>query len=366
MENFKSEPIVVLPMSSISEVISAIRQNDVYEAFIAEEGKISIVTLREVLKASDISNMRVSSLMLPVSKLPPDATVGRAARLMGDYRLRALPIVRKKAIEGVVTAKSLCQALLTANELKNTRINKIMKRNPLTINETESVSKARNVMLKNGIDHLPVLDSGKLCGIILSSHIVFSMTPTEGPRRGGFVGETSRYSDLKVSALLDPNVLVCEPEDKASDVLGKMMKQGKTYAVIQLWQEIQGIVTYRDFMVLLAEEEEPGIPAYIVGLPEDPFEAELAKAKFLKEAKTLQKAFPKIAEIRATVKTKHISENRRRYEVDVLITEAGEVHAYKEDGWDLPAVFDQIANKVKRMLTQKPAKRRGSPRTMPP
>ncbi len=366
VESFASAPVVVLPTSPISEVISALEQKDAYEAFIQEKNRVSTITLREILKASDISNMRVSSLMSPVTKLSPDDTVGKAARLMGEYRLRALPIVRKKAVEGVATAKSLCQALTTAKELGGVRINKIMKRNPITINGGEPVSKARNLMLRNGIDHLPVLDLGRLCGILLSSHIAGLMMPREGPRRGAFLSEPSGYLDLKVSALMEPNVLICDPEEKVLAVLKRMMEQGKTYALVQLWQETQGIVTYRDFMVLLAETETPSVPAYIVGLPEDPFEAELAKAKFLKGAKALQKSFPKIEEIRSTIKTKYISEDRRRYEVDVLITSRGKVYAYKETGWDLPSIFDQIMDKVKRIISRKPSKKRTRPRTVPP
>jgi len=144
-----------------------------------------------------------------------------------------------------------------------------------------------------------------------------------------------------------------------------MTKQRKTYAVVKLWHEIQGIATYRDFIVFLAEPEEIEIPVYIVGLPDDPFEAGLAKIKFLRDAKSLCKSFPKIEEIRSTIKTEDLFGDRRRYEVNVSIRSAGKIYTYTEEGWDLPSIFDLIADKMKRLLTKKRKRWRKSLRKIP-
>jgi len=117
-----------------------------------------MITLREILKAADIS-MRVSSLMFYVPKLSPEDTVGKAAKLMNDYRLRALPIISEGTIEGAVTSQSLCRALLSVRTFRGVKVGKMMTRKPVTIDKGESVSKARSIMLNHGIDHLPVLDS---------------------------------------------------------------------------------------------------------------------------------------------------------------------------------------------------------------
>jgi len=359
VDSFETKPIIVSSTSPISEVMGILKQNDAYEVFIQEEDKVSTITIRQILKASDISNMMASSIMFYVSKLSSDDTVGKAAKLMNDYRLRALPIVNEGTIEGAVTTQSLCRALiLSKKKLRGVRISRIMTRNPITIDKGESVSKARRLMLNHGIDHLPVLDSGMLCGILLSNHIVLSMFPREGLERGAFVSDPSGYRDIKVSGLMDSNVLVCDPKEKALAVLKRMMEHGKTYYVVYLWHEIQGIVTYRDFIFFLAEPEKLDIPAYIVGLPDDPFEAQLARIKFMRNAKALRKSFPKIEEIHSMIRTEDISGNRRRYEVDVSIRAAGKIYFYSQDGWDLPSIFDSITDRMKRILIKKQIKRR--------
>jgi CBS domain-containing protein/ribosome-associated translation inhibitor RaiA len=357
VESYESKPLVASPSSFVSEIIGVLQSNEAYEAFIEEGNKTGIVTMRDILKAPDIANMKASSIMTPIAKLSPNETVGKAARLMSDYRLRALPIGRERKIDSAITIQATCQSLLSIKEFAQVRIGKIMKRDPVTIGKNDSMSKARSLMVKHGIDHLPVLDSGKLCGMLLSSQIVLSLFPKERLSKGTLSGEAAGYSDLKVSGLMDTDVLTCEPEEKASEALKKMIQQRKTYTIVKLWDELQGIATYRDFVGFIAEPEALDVPAYIVGLPDDPFEAELARMKFIREAKTLRKSFPTIEEIRAAIKTKQVSSGKHRYEVSVSVKTTGRVHAFSEQGWDLPFIFDELGGKMKRLMTKKPERR---------
>jgi CBS domain-containing protein len=353
LASFESKPIVVSPSSSVSEIIGVLQRNDAYEVFVEDGVRTGIITLRDLVKAQDIANMKASTIMVPIAKLSPDETVGKAARLMTDYRLRALPIGHEKRIDGVVTVQELCQSLLSIKEFGQTRVDRVMKRNLVIVGKNDSFSKARSLMTKHGIDHLPVVDAGKLCGILLSSQLVASMFPKERLSKGTLSGETAGYSDLRVQGLMDANVLTCGPEEKALTVLKRMIQRRKTYTLVKLWDELQGIVTYRDFVGLLAEPIELDVPVYVTGLPDDPFEAHLAKSKFVREAKTLRKSFPTIQEIRATIKTKKASSGKQRYEVSVSITTPSKVHAYSAGGWSLPMVFDDIGDKMKRLLAKK-------------
>ena len=357
VESYESKPLVASPSSSVSEIIGVLQSNEAYEVFIEEGNKTGIVTMRDILKAQDIANMKASSIMTPIAKLSPNETVGKAARLMSDYRLRALPIGRERKIDSAITIQATCQSLLSIKEFAQVRIGKIMKRDPITIGKNDSMSKARSLMVKHGIDHLPVLDSGKLCGMLLSSQIVLSLFPKERLSKGTLSGETAGYSDLKVSGLMDSDVLTCELEEKASEALKKMIQQRKTYIIVKFWDELQGIATYRDFVGFIAEPEALDVPAYIVGLPDDPFEAELARMKFIREAKTLHKSFPTIEEFRAAIKTKQVSSGKHRYEVSVSVKTTGRVHAFSEQGWDLPFIFDELGGKMKRLMTKKPERR---------
>lgn len=362
IEMFESRPLIASPTSSLPEIIGILEKNDANEVFIEHGDKVGVVTIRDVLRASEISGMRASSLMTIVPKLSPSDAVEKAAAFMSDYRLRALPTGEKK-IDGAVTVQSICKALLPIEEFRRIKIDKLMKKDPITIGKSESASKARSIMVEHSVDHLPVTDSGKVCGILLSNQVVLSMFPKGKLEQGMFSGEATKYSSIKASELMDANILVCEPDERASDVLERMIEQDKTYALMKQWDELQGIATYRDFVALLVKPEKPDFPAYIVGLPDDPFEANLAQAKFFKEAKALRRSFPEIEEIRATIRTRSVPSGKQRYEIGVSIEARGKIHTFSAEGWDLPVAFEGLQDKMKRILTQRPDKRkRGSTR----
>jgi hypothetical protein len=94
-------------------------------------------------------------------------------------------------------------------------------------------------------------------------------------------------------------------------------------------------------------------PYYIVGLPDEPIEAEEAKLKFDRLAGELAKAFPFIEEVRAVVKTKESAKGKSRYEVHVEVYTPKETHAFSDGGFSIAAVFDSLGPKMKRLLSSK-------------
>jgi len=117
------------------------------------------------------------------------------------------------------------------------------------------------------------------------------------------------------------NITKSDANDSLHSVVGLMLNSGSSYSVIELLGEVQGIITYRDIVSLLGEKVgEEDIPAFIIGLPEDPFDAELAKSKFVNIVRLLRKTtLPEIEEARCHIKLRDIEGERRRYEVDVNI-----------------------------------------------
>jgi ribosome-associated translation inhibitor RaiA len=104
------------------------------------------------------------------------------------------------------------------------------------------------------------------------------------------------------------------------------------------------------------EDEKTGdVPAFIIGLPEDPTAA-LAESKFKKTMMAFAKVYPKIDEARANVRTHVKPGSKTRYEVEVFVKVPGHRFEFVEEGWELPTVFDRISDKLKRLMTKPPEK----------
>ena len=110
-----------------------------------------------------------------------------------------------------------------------------------------------------------------------------------------------------------------------------------------------------------SESAKPGqepvseVPAFIIGLPEEP-ESQLAESKFKKTIASLAKAYPKIEEARANVRSHVRPGSKTRYEAEVFVQVPGHRFEFVEEGWELPIVFDRISDKLKRLMTKPPEK----------
>jgi hypothetical protein len=166
---------------------------------------------------------------------------------------------------------------------------------------------------------------------------------------------TQKNLGYQASSIME-TPLTCQARDKASEALANMLQAGKTYNLVTVLGMVQSIVTPRDYINLIAEPKPiVEIPVYIVGLPEDPFEAEIAKSKFLNTIGTLKRTFPEIEEARSVIKiSKSVKgKERRRYEVDIVITTHKGVINYSHSGWELPSIYDELATRIKRLMTQR-------------
>lgn len=355
VRELQTPPVVVPSTYKISKIAGVLHDLDGYEVFMIDNDRIGMVTMRDILNVSQLTSEKASALVKYPAKLSPTTSLSVAARIMTDYRLRALPIVDGRKIVGVVTAKRILEVLLEKGFL-NFPIKHLITGSLITITENDTVAKARDLMIKKRIDYLPVTSHGKVTGVTTSSQIVFHLIPKEGIGSEAIGIDIQRNLGFQVKALMDKEPLLCRVEEEASDVLRDMLRMGKTYALITVLDMVQGIVTPRDYIKLIAEPEvKPEIPVYIVGLPEDPFEAEMAKSKFLNVVGKLKKVFPQIEEARSVIKISesYKGKERRRYEVNVTIKTPKDLKTYTHEGWELLNVYEELAVRLKRLLTQK-------------
>jgi CBS domain-containing protein len=145
--------------------------------------------------------------------------------------------------------------------------------------------------------------------------------------------------------ITDP--VISAPEADVRQVIEQIRKRGTTYSLVTLWGELQGIITYRDCVKFLAEPRQESLPISIIGLPEDPFEAEAAKAKFERIIKRLARSFPDILEARSVVRVSEKPKQTRRYEVRVELITPRKTMSYALSGWNLPEIFDELSERMK-------------------
>jgi hypothetical protein len=103
------------------------------------------------------------------------------------------------------------------------------------------------------------------------------------------------------------------------------------------------------------------LPVYIVGLDDNDIESSLAKTKFQRSIESLSHVYPELGEARATVRAFSKGKERKHFEVHVMIRLPKHQFEFREEGWSIEEVFENIGLKIKRLMTKprdSPARRR--------
>jgi hypothetical protein len=112
-------------------------------------------------------------------------------------------------------------------------------------------------------------------------------------------------------------------------------------------------VTFRDFLKLLPiTGPNDEAPVSIIGLPDNPLEAELVTSKFTASVKLLQKMDPTVTGVRAVIKNKAVNSNTMLHQVKVFIDSTKWHESYEASGYDIAKVFAEIDTWIKRIASK--------------
>lgn len=353
-----TKPTIIEPTETLSSVINKITRNKAYDVFCIH-GKTTLSTnILSLLNAKNITTMKVEPFLSPVPYISPNDSIQKASHIMTHYRTREVPVVTKNKIIGVVTAKQILK-LLSLKDNKWIKANLIYTQNPITVSSDESLSTAKRIMISKKIDHLPVINNDKIKQVLTSSHLIESIIPKESLGRFSKGANRIHKLESKIANTGSTRIPQCSPNDDLNKILKLMLKSDTTCCLVNLWDNLQGIITFKDVLGLLASKIETQIPLFIVGMPEDQKNSNLISSKFEKTLKRLQQTYSEIHEARVAIK-KQRSGGKREGKFDVTIMITTSHHApliYKSVGFDLGEVLEELSQKLLRNLSKRAKQR---------
>ena len=113
--------------------------------------------------------MKVSEIMSSrVIHIGPDEPVSAAAKLLKRCNVGALPVCDgAKRLRGIVTDRDIVTRCVALDaDPAHTRVAEIMSRGIVTASPFDEVGHAAHVMRDDQVRRLPVLDEGKLVGMV--------------------------------------------------------------------------------------------------------------------------------------------------------------------------------------------------------
>jgi acetoin utilization protein AcuB len=99
----------------------------------------------------------------------PCDTLQVAQGIMEAGRFRQLPVVDEGKLIGIVTDRDLRQYV---GQLNHTRVDAVMSLHPFSVHPSTPVEHAIHILVTNKIGSLPVVDNGELVGIITATDML--------------------------------------------------------------------------------------------------------------------------------------------------------------------------------------------------
>jgi CBS domain-containing protein len=103
----------------------------------------------------------------------PEDTVLDAIRLMAEKNIGAVVVMRDDALSGIMSERDYARKVIVKGRASDaTPVADIMTSDVLTTAETETVNNCMAMMTERKIRHLPVVDDGRVVGMISIGDLV--------------------------------------------------------------------------------------------------------------------------------------------------------------------------------------------------
>lgn len=193
---------------------------------------------------------RVSQAMeSPAVTLPLTATAREAATTMGEAQTSSVVVSGPEGVQGIVTEKDLIQRVLARNlDPDRVRLSEVMSTPIVTLPSDAYLYNALGLMRRRHVRHLPVVDSGRLVGVVsmralmaLGTNATLELAEAiDGARSFEHLGDAQRQSLSVCADLLDEGAPSEEVSRLLSHINRDIHRRALELSILEMEEEGRG------------------------------------------------------------------------------------------------------------------------------
>ncbi|WP_448031148.1 CBS domain-containing protein [Bradyrhizobium liaoningense] len=108
-----------------------------------------------------------------IVSVEPDAKVAATIKLLGEKKIGAVLVMNQSRLEGILSERDIVRVLGERGAgVLEAPVSEVMTRKVVTCKETDTVAELMEMMTSGKFRHLPVIDNGKVVGLISIGDIV--------------------------------------------------------------------------------------------------------------------------------------------------------------------------------------------------
>jgi CBS domain-containing protein len=252
------EPIVVHKQDRLENVLELMRKHNISKIPVVDDGKlVGIISDGELLeelgafKNREFSptNLHVSGAMQRKFEVATeDMEVKVVVETCKQEGVGLVPVIDHNPggkLVGVITKADLLPLVHDMTPVRD-----IMKRTLHSVDRTDRLIHARRLMMDHGIERLPVLEGGKLVGIL--SEMDLALALDDFKKRYTPEQQKNQIKNLFVEDVMKREVITAPPDLPARRAAERMKAEGiGALPVVKGDQHIEGMLTRTDLIRLI-------------------------------------------------------------------------------------------------------------------
>ncbi|WP_299963829.1 DUF294 nucleotidyltransferase-like domain-containing protein [uncultured Roseobacter sp.] len=199
--------------------------------------------------AKNLATMPVAQLMTAnPATCAPDTPIRDAAARMHAGRISSLCVTQADRFEGIVTIRDMNGRVVADGLDASGPVSGIMTAAPLTLDPTALVTDVLHLMVERRIGHIPIVDAGKLVGIVTQT----DLTRAQAMSSADLVGRVARAESAAAMARATAEIPA---------LLAQLVEAGNRHDVVtRLITDIADTATRRLLALAEAELGPPPVP----------------------------------------------------------------------------------------------------------
>jgi predicted transcriptional regulator len=358
-------PILLKPSMRIGEVIPRMSELKIREAPVVDDNGVlvGVLSYRAILSKGVGRDTKVSTAMDPPYALKEDNSIDEAIARIVQWKARDIPIIDdSEKVVGYINRVMLLKYLVDKGTIPNDIVDNVMHSPAITIQEWESIARARWAMLRNGISRLPVVDRyERVVGVITLSDIVERLFRIKLSRRKGYEWIQSEESFLAapVSDFMSTPAVTVPLGIKLIEAAKTMLDKGVAGAPVVTGDErVVGVLSGIDVLKKYLETSVALQPleAKISTVGEIDEITRVSVERIINNYLSSFTKYVNVIDFKLAVKELGKSEEsrgkdvRRGFEVSArIVTDEGSFAA-KSMCWDLPTCVREVMNIIEKRI----------------
>jgi CBS domain-containing protein len=247
---------------NLSDALKLLRKHNVSRLPVTNNKElVGIISERDIAnklgsskyESMPASRLHISSVMVKdVFTVPQEMQLEEVARMMLEHGIGSVPVMDGDKMVGIVS-KADFVTLATGIAFDKITVKEIMTKDLVFVSPTERLIHARRVMLEAHVGRLPVLDEGKLVGMITSKDLMRAFIDFRKKVPEKY--QKSQIKEVLIEDIMSTNPTYVTKDMSITEVSEIMMETGYNGLPVVEGSDVIGIITQTDILRLIEKLE---------------------------------------------------------------------------------------------------------------